>query len=75
MTYPRHPVARAREALADRVFALLAAARDASQTFYNVDQVPVAIVSDVYGDDWVEKVADAAAEVLREAASRPGQAT
>ncbi|MCG3751704.1 hypothetical protein [Amycolatopsis sp. Poz14] len=117
MTYPRHPVARAREALADRVFALLAAARDASQTFYNVDQVPVAIVSDGYGDDWVEKVADAAgtlaaamaraatvltgvvggefkdadtkqwftgvlddvrnaaAEVLREAASRPDQAT
>ncbi|MGW7533177.1 hypothetical protein [Amycolatopsis sp. NPDC054798] len=60
MTYPRHPVARAREALADRVFAILAAAREASTTFYNVERVPVAIVSDSYGDDWVEKVADAA---------------
>ncbi|WP_406636901.1 hypothetical protein [Amycolatopsis sp. WGS_07] len=60
MTYPRHPVARARDALADRVFALLAAARDASQTFYNVDQVPVAIVSDAYGDDWIDRTADAA---------------
>ncbi|WP_409185735.1 hypothetical protein F9C11_16445 [Amycolatopsis sp. VS8301801F10] len=60
MTYPQHPVARAREALADRVFAILAAARDASRTFYHVEQVPVAVVSDAYGDDWVEKVADAA---------------
>lgn len=60
MTYPRHPVARAREALADRVFAILAAAREASTTFYNVERVPVAIVSDSYGDDWVEKAADAA---------------
>ncbi|WP_370934969.1 hypothetical protein [Amycolatopsis sp. cg13] len=59
MTYPRHPVARASDALADRVFAILAAARDASRTFYHVDQVPVAVVSDSYGDDWVEKVADA----------------
>ncbi|WP_037362058.1 hypothetical protein [Amycolatopsis orientalis] len=60
MSYPRHPVARVREALADRVLALFAAARDASTTFYHVERVPVAIVSDSYGDDWVDKVADAA---------------
>ncbi|GAA1032850.1 MULTISPECIES: hypothetical protein [Amycolatopsis] len=59
MTYPRHPVARARDALADRMFAILAAAREASRTFYNVEQLPVAVVSDAYGDDWVDQVADA----------------
>ncbi|RAG83098.1 hypothetical protein DN069_23965 [Streptacidiphilus pinicola] len=59
MTYPRHPVQRARDALADRLFAILAAARDASTTFYNVDQVAVAIVSDEMGDNWVDPVADA----------------
>lgn len=71
MTYPRHPVERAREALADRVFALLAAARDASTTFYNVERVPVAIVSDAYGDDWVEKVADAAGTLAAAMARSP----
>ncbi|MFJ8473623.1 hypothetical protein [Kitasatospora sp. NPDC094011] len=59
MTYPRNAVERARDALADRLFAILAAAREASTTYYTVDRLPVAILSDEYGDDWVDPVADA----------------
>ncbi|GLW71425.1 hypothetical protein Kpho02_37240 [Kitasatospora phosalacinea] len=59
MTCPRQPVLRARDALADRLFGILAAARDASRTFYDVDQVAVAVVSDETGDSWIDPVADA----------------
>jgi len=71
MTYPRDPVRRAREALADRLPALLAAAREASTSYYNVDQLPVAILSDAFGDDWIDPAAEAvgtlAASVARAA--------
>ncbi|MBD0689017.1 glycosyltransferase [Streptomyces sp. CBMA123] len=51
MTYPRNTLQRARDALADRLFAILAATRYASTTYYTVDRLPMAILSDEYGDD------------------------